>query len=132
MNHVAKFKPIRINNTNIQKLDLAFEMATWKPRKIVLTGQAADAAAFLAERVLENRGIPESKRKGASAVIIFYKAATLIEVSRNTRGWSLISLQQLDVSRASASEIEVSITPEQAAIITKDALKGLTVKSTTA
>ena len=132
MNEAANFTPIRINDTNIRKLDSVFELATWKPSKRVLTGETAGAAAFLAERVLGNYGIPESKRKGASAVLIFYKAATLIEVSRNTRGWSLISLKQLHVNRAAASEVEVSITPDQAAIITKNALKGLTVKSTTA
>ncbi len=130
-------KKIQITETKRQQINAAFTEANGRAKANTLRGGDAFEMADRAERQLEARGLPKSKRKGAiasyfpsgpSASYDYRMKSTAFTIVRGTEGWALASVEKIDVYPKTKGGLKLTITQEQAAYITAHALDGLTVK----
>lgn len=129
-------RPIRITEDNRDKVDEAFDDANGRADANTLTGSAAYSIAKDAEKELEDRGLPVSRRAGAKATYTpagpprsykYSMTTTTFEIERNSNGWRLMAVEKTKVYPRFAGGMNLTITREQADIVMQQALKGLRI-----
>ncbi|TBG52640.1 hypothetical protein [Rhizobium leguminosarum] len=127
---------IKLTDENRDKVETAFNQANGRAQANTLRAFVAYEVAKEAEQMLEARGIPKSRRKGAAAFYSpsgparAYKYAmttTCLRIERGAEGWHLVDVTRIGIRAGHNGGTRLIITKPQVEIITKQALDGLII-----